>query len=362
MSKLVLAILLISFSYASLAKKNIVFANNKTKYQANKFYAINKRESLQIFSPKNQDNIKPLIQKNDCRKKIKTILCLVDKAKPEQGSNERECLPGGEIYASHFESLFDNYPKPLQKIFCSLNIIYIEKQFFGTAYAGTVVDNNGNLDGAMMGIRKSVLDENLHLTQWASWKEQLSFGGKKNDYQVSSDLPLISTTTTKKVNDFLYFLVAHEFGHIFDFSNNLNEFINCGADSADKCDHPKPGSWSELSWASSKVALGKDDFYQRVGLCFYGCQDTFILQEDISQLYSELYSSTFISTYAATNPWDDFAESLAYIAMEKYLKPRYMIAYDGETFDVMAKLRRANFSDKYTFIDDFLKRSDIIYP
>lgn len=61
-------------------------------------------------------------------------------------------------------------------MFCSLNYIFIEKEFFGTAYASPLKDSNGNIIGAMMGIRQSVLDENLNLETWASWKEQLSFG------------------------------------------------------------------------------------------------------------------------------------------------------------------------------------------
>ncbi|MBK9321986.1 MAG: hypothetical protein IPM97_03335 [Bdellovibrionaceae bacterium] len=82
-----------------------------------------------------------------------------------------------------------------KKMFCSLKHIFVEKHFFGTAYAGTLKDQNGAMNGAMMGIRQSVLDQNLNLTTWASWKEQLSFGGVADSYTSSPDLPHIETSS-----------------------------------------------------------------------------------------------------------------------------------------------------------------------
>jgi len=157
----------------------------------------------------------------DCRAHIESVMCLVDppENKSEEPGSDRPCLPGGQAYAKYFEALYDNYPSALQKMFCSLRHIYIEKDFFGTAYAGLVKDEAGRPIGAKMGIRKSVLDENLNLGLWASWKEQLSFGGVTDSYTLTPNLPSIQTASDGNLNDFLYFVVAHEFGHIFDFIN-----------------------------------------------------------------------------------------------------------------------------------------------
>src|SRR5689334_2147175 len=80
----------------------------------------------------------------DCRARIKKVVCLVE---PEPSKTagagiagadpkSRSCLPGGDAYAAPFEILYDHYPPVLQKVFCSLGKIYIEKEFFGTAYGG----------------------------------------------------------------------------------------------------------------------------------------------------------------------------------------------------------------------------------
>ena len=79
-------------------------------------------------------------------------------------------------------------------MFCSLKHIYIEKKFYGTAYAFGTYDQDKKMDGAELGIRQSVLDQNLKLTNWASWKEQLSFGGVTDSYTVTPYLPRIETT------------------------------------------------------------------------------------------------------------------------------------------------------------------------
>jgi hypothetical protein len=344
----------------SWAQNHYITATEKTQYKANHFYIIIKDSKNKLSAPSSLSPINP--QEQDCRENIEKVICLVDPVSPGKGSEERTCLKGSLQYAHFFEELYDNYPPALQKVFCSLKKISIEKQLFGTAYAGTLLDKKGDLKGAIMGIRQSVIDQKLHLTQWSSWKEQLSFGGKKVDYQVRDDLPQVHTANLKNVNDFLYFVVAHEFGHIFDFSNKLNEFIHCGETPLDKCQRPKPESWTDLSWISNKKVKAQDDFHKREELCFYACKETSIPKTDISQLYKELRQRPFISTYAATNPWDDFAEGLAYVTMEKFLGATYEISFEGKTFDIIAKLKSKIFSKKYAYITQFLSRKDIRYP
>jgi hypothetical protein len=56
-------------------------------------------------------------------------------------------------------------------------------------------------------------------------------------------------------------------------------------------------------------------------------------------LYQHLYASSFISTYASTNPWDDFADSLAYYFSAENLKATYILdTAQGTSYDVVAKL------------------------
>lgn len=303
----------------------------------------------------------------DCRAHIQNIVCLVDPMKEGEDSAARPCLADGENYALYFENIYDHAIPTLQKMFCSLSKIYIEKQFYGSAYAGTLHSPDGEISSVIIGVRKSILDQNLELQRWASWKEQLSFGGDASSaYNVSSDLPTIQTPSQLPINNFLYFAIVHEFGHIFDFANQVNQFTNC-PDIDNKADSEcaaVPDSWSSLSWKNYDETNSQNDFAKRANLCFYSCaQTTPLMAADVPLIYQGLANSNFISTYAATNPWDDFADSLGYFIVDQQLKSSYIIdTNQGERYDMIEKLHSEKFATKYNYLRDFLQRTNLQYP
>lgn len=304
----------------------------------------------------------------NCREKISQMMCLVDRQPEGDRGKDRECLEGGKDYAKYFESLYDHYPEAIQRIFCSLKVIYIEKQFNGTAYAGLLQDEQGNILGAQMGMRKSVLDEGLNLATWASWKEQLSFGGIKDSYQILEDLPIIQTASSHQVNGFLYFVVAHEFGHIFDFANKLNKCKSeeyaqrWEEDPSVECEMDDE-SFGALSWLTDRRLKSEYEFPNRRELCFYWCDGKILDKTVIPQIYRDLDKSNLISIYATTQPFDDFAESLAYFLMSQHLGASYIIdTKQGDIYNVMEKITSDRFHSKFEYVRDFLNRRDITYP
>lgn len=352
--KLALATAILFLSTSSLAKRHYVtedFFIEKLSQEESSLW----RNSSRIADNEN------------CRDHIKTVMCLVDPGEegkiPKEG---RPCLAGGENYAHFFETLYDNYPPALQRMFCSLNYIYVEKKFFGTAYAGLIYDEKGKILGAQMGIRQSVLDEQLNLTTWSSWKEQLSFGGVKDSYTVLPHLPKYETASPSHLSDFLYFVVAHEFGHIFDFANNVNKTKNC-PENPDKQEQPEcemdENGWGGISWITDKKAKAENEFTYRTSLCFYWCEGKTIDSLLIPKLYNDLFATQFISTYATTQPWDDFADSLAYFLMNRHLSSSVVLHNsEGESYNIMAKLKSPLWLPKWQYIERFLARKDIAYP
>lgn len=303
---------------------------------------------------------------SNCRENIAKVVCIVDPGVENEDPSARPCQSGSEAYATYFEQIYDHYPATLQKMFCSLKHIFIEKNFTATAYAGTSTGADGAKNGAIMGIRKSVLDEGLSLTQLASWKEQLSFGGVVDSYTLTPELPMIETATSKKVSDLLYFILAHEFGHMFDFANELNKFKNCSEPSSQDewpvCEI-EPGSWSSISWENTLKPHPASDFVHRQALCFYWCNNSTLDSSTIFSVYQGMAQSDFISLYAATNINDDFADSIAYFLMDQELGTSYVIkTIDGQSYDIMAKLKSPLFQKKYDYIKQFLLRTDIVYP
>ena len=218
-----------------------------------------------------------------------------------------------------------------------------------------------------MGIRQSLLDNLLTLAHWATWKEQLSFGGKKDSYEITFGLPQVQTRSAdgvREFNDFLLFVTAHEFGHIIDFANQINRPLNkdCYADENVDC-RMDPKSWAGFSWETFKKPKAEAQFPGREQLCFYWCTNQFVSQSTTPALYEGLYRSSFISIYASTQPWDDFADSLAYFVLANSLGGTYFVQTgQGQTYDMMAKLTHDVFLDKYRFLDRLLKRHDLIYP
>ncbi len=334
---------------------NFVFGHSGRVYVTDDFYVEKVEQSFKREAY--------LSNPVDCRQKIEQSICLVNPKEQGQHDLDRKCLDGSSAYASTFKKLHDAYPLALQRMFCSLDRIFIEKTTIGTAYAGVTKDADGQ-SIAVMGIRKSVLDEALTLSLWASWKEQLSFGGIVDKFQVTLGLPLIKTAGELPVSDFLYLVIAHEFGHLFDFANKLNKFEKCTEPKNGEppiCS-PSPESWGAISWATGEQPKVENDFFRRNDLCFYWCQNKFIARSDMPQLYREFYfQSDFMTLYSSKNPYDDFAESFAFVLLRKHPFAYSIELADGSRFDALHKVDSDLFAKKRNYIESFLI-GEIIYP
>ncbi len=314
---------------------------------------------------------KPDFERGECRTRIKDILCWRDPT-PRAATEEPNCLEGGSNYAHFFEALYDDYPVVLKKVFCSLNVIYLEPDGGGTAYAGSVLDESTGKrhgKGAIMGVRKSLLDQNFDLATWATWKEQLSFGGKVDSYTPTPGLPVVSAhMSVPGANDFLYFVIAHEFGHILDFANQVNDWQCEKNEEGREICMPLPGSWTILSWtnASWRGAIMPNNESYFPGwdaFCFYWCDGKLPAARSTELIFKGLEASPFISSYATTNIMDDFAESLAYEVSYRNRGLSYSIdTGKGFSIDVIGKLSAPNYTAKREYVLKFLERTDIIYP
>lgn len=304
----------------------------------------------------------------NCREEIAKVICLVNAPDTLQGTMTRPCLPGGEKFAIYFENLYDQYPPALQKMFCSLEKIFIENDADFSAYSNAQESPTGATN-AIIGVRRSLLEGTLDLQTWASWKEQLSFGGKFSTYTPVDTLPMIKTEAYRP--GLLYFLITHEFGHLIDIANNLNATENCHeVDGKDymECDF-KPGTWGAISWQTDDTPKSSNEFSHRLDLCFYACDQKYVESSLVSQIYQEFYDKTdFISLYAATQPIEDFAESLAFYVGEEFILKNYSIeigdgsSFSKTSFDIVSKLHSNLFKSKREFLKNLLQRSDLRYP
>ncbi len=296
----------------------------------------------------------------DCRENIKKAVCVVGPSKEEEDPEIRPCLGGEDVYVALFENLYDHYPPAMQKMFCSMRKLFIEKEFVATAYAGRVHFPDGtSAPGAIFGVRKSLLDANLSYGDWASWKEQLNFGGRNDDYTFSTDLPYYNVKSHVEISDFLYLVVAHEFGHFFDFANQVNDFGACRGEE-ENC--PAISEWSKLSWETSAKPLATSDFAHRSQLCFYNCKQP-IASADAMVLYQGLEQSDFISSYGSTNPWDDFAEVVSIWAADKYISGAISIHVLGSApINIINHLHSVHMKLKKEYVENLMASKRLTYP
>lgn len=294
------------------------------------------------------------LRSKDCRAQIGAALCVVSARFERSGSTlSRGCDADSAKYQAFFEAVYDRLPAPLQQMFCSVDALYVEPGLESIAYAGM----RGS--GTVVGFRKSVIDEGLDLSTVLSWKEQLPFGGKREDYALADDLPQLSAKSNDTpLKDLAYYVLVHEFGHLFDFANNLN--TQCFPGMACRA---APGSWTAISWATTLRPKAAADFPERRSICYYQCGNQVLPKSAIESVYSGLHATDFVTLYASTNVYDDFAESLAFYYLEKEGDFTFELdTRQGSTYDMLAKVKAPVFAAKRAYIEAFLQSNSIRYP
>lgn len=286
----------------------------------------------------------------DCRANIAKIMCVgVSSVSLDAAPTmSRGCDEDDAKYVGFFEAVYDRLAPTLQKMFCSVRILRVEPME-SIAYAGM------SYNGAEVGFRKSVIDEGLELSKLMSWKEQLPFGGERDAYNPVSNLPNITVKSAQPpVQDLAYYVLTHEFGHLFDFANDINRSTSSGAIAK---------SWTAFSWVSEGRVRRDQDFPGRANVCYYNCSHGPIAYNKIPALYAGLDKSNFITMYAATNMYDDFAESLAMTLMAQDPTGSYVLADgQGNSYDGRVKLQSPQFAAKAAYVANFLQRTDLDYP
>lgn len=300
---------------------------------------------------------------SECRARIPSVLCLVDPMDPtEQGDDfdRRVCEAGAEKYASAFQGHFDRSNPTIQRMYCHLDKIWIEKSFIGTAYATLVQDSNGKVTGGGIGIRREVLESQLSFDDWLSWKEETSFGGATDSTKPRMGLlNYVSNRATPEF--FLDYVLNHEFGHIFDFANQLNRTTECRFrekapgewERVGSCE-PLPGSWGALSWKTISEPLPGNDFAGRSGICFYFCGTNFLKPADALSLFKGMMTTNFASTYSSRYPAEDFAEAFALkIAHDEGL--RLQLNINGEALDLSGHFLGPKLDTKRQFVEELIR-------
>lgn len=295
----------------------------------------------------------------DCRANIKNVICLVDPIVDPGDDRPRPCLPGGGSFAKPLEDVYDLFPRHLQKMFCHLSRINVEDDFIGSAYGGLELEaDKKTIRGGLIGIRSSLLKGDVSLNTWASWKEQTHFGADPKKIEALPGLPRVIATRGEDPRMMLYFLVAHEFAHIFDFVNGVNQTEPCDLEHCPV----KAGTYGAISFSRHQEPLPQFDFPLRPALCFYFCEGIFIPADRQEELYRDLAKTNFLTPYTTRYEQEDFADSLAMYTLKKELNLDYKIQVaSGALFDITRRLDSTEWLSKKRYLEKFLA-SKYRYP
>ncbi|GAB6272116.1 MAG: hypothetical protein STSR0003_19610 [Smithella sp.] len=185
----------------------------------------------------------------------------------------------------------------------------------GSGYAETVLDESGRERYALIVLDKDVLLKRK-ANDWATWKERSLFK-PASEKQVELDV-MIESEDTDNVQNSIEYILLHETGHALGKAS---------------CVHPSwtakeiiPDGFARLSWnkKNHEIRSNFDEvFPARKFIKPYAFDHSTLTEDQIIDVYRMLNTTTnFPSIHAATDLWEDFAESfVTYIHVVREKKP-----------------------------------------
>lgn len=284
---------------------------------------------------------------DDCETKIRKAVCLVDPIEYEKvASVKRTCLPESQNYQGPVLNIYQQLPSQFQKMFCSLKVIYIEKELFSIGYGGILVSDD-HPTGNFMGIRKSVFDQPVSFEEVLTWKEQKLFGIQQKPFTFKQESPRVSLKGPALENSALLYVMLHEMGHLFDFNNDVTTDLLSG----------KPiekSAWNAIRRQGETTQGALHVFNDKI--CFYNCQGKHLDETMAASYYAALEKSDYITSYSMVTALEDFAESTAVYFMKKEFGREFIYSVNGApAYNASVKLESPQFALKARFLQSFFE-------
>ncbi|MCF8179410.1 MAG: hypothetical protein K9J74_12945 [Sulfuritalea sp.] len=226
------------------------------------------------------------------------------------------------------EEAFAELPNPIKRALDSrLAGVYLVQGLGSTGFTDKILDANGRPVAAYVILDLDLLAQRK-ANAWATWKESTPFQ--------ASDTMTLAATIESPDNDSrknaIQYILLHEFGHVLSVGRNVHPpwWLDDAAVNAPEF------PFFSLSWHFSEpagrfVTFIEDQFPLRKRVVYYA--DGKLGADQMVRVYSQLEASNFASLYAATNPFDDFAESfVSYVHTVLMHKPfEIRISQDGKS-------------------------------
>lgn len=269
-------------------------------------------------------------------------------------------------------AIYMKLPPALQSIMCSLDTFVLVENHVSLASVYSYRSTKGK---PVYGISfsKLMFESNVKfaeiLTRYDA--DLLRYPKSKSKWErLGTDyrdvIPQFRIGENERVKLNLYFTVAHELGHFLDKITESTVSVACtNLNRDEKSCSQKIHPWLEFSWKDFETPSLESGFPEKKPICYYDneCDSSTNITalEDVRALYQMLDRSSFVSLYAVASADEDFADSVAFIALRNNFPNVSIEAYlgDGLKYDHLRKVDSERFAKKKKFIESLLDRANI---
>ena len=229
--------------------------------------------------------------------------------------------------------------------------IFLVKELGGTAYTELLRDVDANKQGFIV---LDVGSLSRKANEWFAWKANSPFT-TKGAYKIEAEIERQANDTRKSA---IQYILLHEMGHLMGVVTGAHPSWIAGGD-------PQQWPFTRLSWLTLEKGFdGKSKFEKtftnRRKLKFYAFNDAALTADQIDETYGQLLETDFVSLYAATNMYDDFAETYAmyvHLVLQK-LPWKIRIIKEGKTVRALENpILEKRCEDKRKYLDKIFSSS-----
>jgi len=219
-----------------------------------------------------------------------------------------------------------------------------------SAITDIVVRADGSVIGAVVALDFDAFAERS-ANGWATWKENTPFTPVPG---ISLEA-VIATDADDDRQHALQYLLLHEFGHVLTFGKDMipDWWIDPATMLASEAYTFLPLAW-EVGDDKHIVPQPWNDFDLRSQVAYYSGAK--LSAEQMPAAYDALQTTNFATLYAATNVYEDFAETfVSYVHTVLMQQPlEIVIRRNGERLQVPSYWDSARCADKRRFMQTFL--------